>query len=322
MRPSQIESWALEVVDRVQAGIPIEDFRLELKATWIAPEKAARRIAGHANAARGAPILWLIGIDEKYGVVGVDHDRFLSWHHQMTACFDGIAPSVIDMIIPVNGATIVALLFETDRAPFIVQNPVFGRQGGGPVQWEIPWREGTAIRSARRQDVMRLLMPLQRRPSFEILDGQIQADFNRPDADSLLWRMSLSLYNAAIGDDRIVIPFHKCQAAFKCGENGSWIGFDSILIRPPYRVGGFSSSLQAMLSLTIQGTPDEVFITGPGKLLLEAEVETPLLGDLRQAVVKTSISLLAIDADHPIHLAFDFEPAVPENGAAFNWSLM
>jgi hypothetical protein len=53
MRPPEIEAWALDVIRRVSSGQPHEDFRVELKADWITTEKAARRLAGHANAARG-----------------------------------------------------------------------------------------------------------------------------------------------------------------------------------------------------------------------------------------------------------------------------
>jgi hypothetical protein len=66
MRPIEIEAWVLRVVDQVKKGQPNEDRRVELKAEWIEPpEKAARQIAGHANAARGSNILWIIGLDEK-----------------------------------------------------------------------------------------------------------------------------------------------------------------------------------------------------------------------------------------------------------------
>lgn len=46
MRNHEIENWALSIVDRVLAGQPIEDVRVELKSTWIDAKKAARRIAG------------------------------------------------------------------------------------------------------------------------------------------------------------------------------------------------------------------------------------------------------------------------------------
>jgi hypothetical protein len=73
--PEQVEAWVLPIVDRVRERRSIEDDRVELKADWPDIEKAARRVAGHANAAGGGSVLWIIGIDERRGVVpfaGVD----------------------------------------------------------------------------------------------------------------------------------------------------------------------------------------------------------------------------------------------------------
>jgi hypothetical protein len=305
MRPAQIEAWAVKIIDRVREGKPIEDARVELKATWIAPEKAARRIAGHANAARGAPILWLIGLDEQYGVVGVDHGRFLSWYAQVQACFDGVAPSVVDLAIPVDGASVVVLFFNTDRVPFLVQNPVFGLAGGGPVQWEVPWREGTAIRSADRQALLKLLAPLQPRPVLELLRGELTAALTGSKTSGVLWRLSLDLYNLSVDEGRMVIPFHKCQGAFQIGAHGAWVKFETLEIKPPYPLPKDASRVTAQSSLTIQGTSDEVFISGPGKMVLEAQTEIPMLELSGDEVVHVSITLVVINADFPIKLSLD-----------------
>src|SRR2546423_5353429 len=123
MRPSQIEAWVLRVVEVLEKGAPIEDSQVELKAQWPDPKKAARQIAGHANAAHGEPILWLIGVDEKTGAVGADREELSKWWPQVESQFDGLAPRVTDLNVPFNGVTIVALLMETDRAPFVVNNP-------------------------------------------------------------------------------------------------------------------------------------------------------------------------------------------------------
>ncbi len=84
MRQRDIEVWALGIIRRVEMEQPHEDSRVELKAVW--PEdsaKAARQVAGHANAARGEPILWLIGVDEKKGVVGATFEEITKWWGQV-----------------------------------------------------------------------------------------------------------------------------------------------------------------------------------------------------------------------------------------------
>lgn len=182
MNSRQIESWALRVIDCVKKGQPNEDFLVELKRDWIDQEKAARRIAGHANAARGENILWLIGVDENQGVIGVNITDLASWYSTVESCFNELAPRMIPLNIPVDGKTVVALFFETDRAPFVVKNPVYGSKGAGAVELEVPWRENTSIRSARCSDLIRLLAPLERLPEIEIIDCDFTATIKGEDS--------------------------------------------------------------------------------------------------------------------------------------------
>jgi hypothetical protein len=189
MRPAQIEAWVLHLVDRVVAGERIEDVRVELKAQWPEAKAAARRIAGHANSSAGDPVLWVIGLDEIKGVVPISPIELADWRAQVEAEFDGIAPEFIDLAVPTETGTLVGLLFDTSRRPYVVKNPVFGKRGGGPASLEVPWRSGTAVRSAKREDLIRLLAPLpspleQRRQrtaqaSLDELgdDGRVVLDF-------------------------------------------------------------------------------------------------------------------------------------------------
>ena len=140
MRKHEIESWTLSVIERLEKGQPIEDSRVELKAEWPEKQKAARRIAGHANQARGEPILWLIGVDEDKGPIGAKKADMAQWWGEVVTQFDGVSPEVTDLVVPVKGVSVVALLFETDRFPFVVKNPAHGKPNGGPVEREVPWR--------------------------------------------------------------------------------------------------------------------------------------------------------------------------------------
>lgn len=81
MRTHQIESCAMQVIDRVMNGQPNEDSLCELKAEWPTDfPRAARQLAGHANAARNQHILWIIGIDEKaHAIRGASHAQFADW---------------------------------------------------------------------------------------------------------------------------------------------------------------------------------------------------------------------------------------------------
>src|ERR1043165_8426277 len=154
MKPRDVELWALQVLQQIADGGRYETALVELKADWTEPQKTARRIAGHANAARGNNVLWLIGVDEKMGIVGATPTNIATWYAQVEREFDHLAPEVADVAIDWQGVTVFALGFETDRAPYVVKNPRFGQQGGGSVSRDVPWRQGTAVDSATRSQLL------------------------------------------------------------------------------------------------------------------------------------------------------------------------
>lgn len=306
MNSRQIENWALKVIDCVKSGQPNEDFLVELKRDWIHGAKAARRIAGHANAARGENILWLIGVDEKEGVIGAKTADLASWYPTVESFFNELAPRMIPLNVPVDGKTVVALLFETDRAPFVVKNPVYGSSSGGAVELEVPWRENTSIRSARRSDLIRLLTPLELLPEIEILDGYLTKTIEGEDSvgnyipDEL--RLSLELYIVPKSRNRIVIPFHRCQVEF---ETLGIPTIESIWVRLYPARGdhyGFGSTGR-LGSLTIKSTLNEIIIDGPGKVSLEATVGRLALPDNSKICdVHISVHLLPTGANRPVVL--------------------
>lgn len=160
MTHQEVEVWAREIVEAVLANQRIEDSRVELKSKWLEPRKAADRLAAHANAARGTSILWLVGVDEKGSkLVNVDPVELANWLRSVESFFDGFAPRLaIDVNVRIDGDTVVALYFETHQgAPFVV----IGTKGSYP-EFIVPWREGTALRAARRDDLLRILVPIRR----------------------------------------------------------------------------------------------------------------------------------------------------------------
>ncbi len=117
MLSQHIEGRVLNLVERVLNGARIEDFRVECKGTWPSAAKAARQIAGHANAARGEPILWIIGLDEDNNrVTGASEVELADWWAQVTAAHDeGITPGLTSLIVPVNPEQSVVALYMTSR---------------------------------------------------------------------------------------------------------------------------------------------------------------------------------------------------------------
>jgi hypothetical protein len=308
MNSRQIESWALRVIDSVKSGQPNEDFLVELKREWIQEYKAARRIAGHANAARGENILWLIGVDEEKGVdcvIGANAADLASWYPTVESFFNELAPRMIPLNIPVDDKTVVALLFETDRAPFVVKNQAYGSTGGGSVELEVPWRENTSIRSAHRSDLIRLLAPLEFLPEIEILDIELTAKIGGKNSvgnyhpDEL--RLNSELYIVPKSRERVIIPFHRCRVEF---EIPGVLTFESnwMSLNPARGIDGIGVVLKPG-SLTIQSTVYEIIIEGSGKISLAAIAQRPSLPeDRKNCDVRISIYLLPTTASRPVVL--------------------
>src|SRR5438128_2592511 len=126
MKGQDITDWALNIIGRALSGQPTEDSRIELKAVWPEVRKAARRLAGHANASYGESILWIIGVDQKAReIVGAGGKELANWYPQLQKEFDGnVAPHLIaDVNLTSDGKPVVALLFDTSNAPYVVKVP-------------------------------------------------------------------------------------------------------------------------------------------------------------------------------------------------------
>lgn len=266
MRPPEIEYWTLQIVDRVLLGQPVEDARVELKADWLPADKAARRLAGHANAARGQPILWIIGVDEKKrSLVDLDRTELAGWWARVAAQFDDVSPALTDLVVRVQGSSVVALYFETMRAPYVVRNAAYGTPTGGSVELEVPWREATAVRSARREELLRILVPITLEPRIELLDATVsvnpQKSTRAADGFVTAWTIDMRVYIEPMGDDRVVFPMHRASLSLRLPATRT-------TLRPPklgYRPTGSPNAPQ---SATVFITQSEVVDDGPGLLTL------------------------------------------------------
>ncbi|MGB7209444.1 MAG: hypothetical protein WBD27_12340 [Pyrinomonadaceae bacterium] len=164
MKQQELETLARDVVNDILQNNDVEDSRFELKASWLDSEKAAQRLGAHANASRGENVIWIIGVDEKRRTLtDLNIAEKGNWLKSVEKHFDGFAPRMLlDVNFTVQDKKLVALLFETEKeAPFVIKSS----QGGFP-QFFVPWRVGTDMRAARREDLLSLLVPIQRLASL------------------------------------------------------------------------------------------------------------------------------------------------------------
>jgi hypothetical protein len=257
------------------------------------PNSAARRIAGHCNSNAGDNVLWAIGVDKNGSITGADPHERASWWAQVEAEFEGESPRLRDIAILEQGKLVVLLMFEADRAPFVVRNAKFGQQGGGPVAREVPWREGTAIRSAKRSDLLKLLIPAVALPKLE---------FHNAQAD--LWAsgrfaVSLAVYAISPLGSAIVLPDHQARGSFKLPDR----------------------SLNGELEVRLFATSESQSFFGPWGVRMkpEAKLHTINQGD-RQIILEgpgffrfegTSLFDLTLDWSDPgpLSVSFNTRPA-------------
>ncbi len=322
MRLAEVEAWALRIIDGVRSGVRQEDTRVELKVEWIADrQKVARQLAGSCNAARGSEVLWLFGVDEVRGVLGCAPEDFASWWQGVTAEFAGVAPKPTEVVVHDGGLTFMAVLFSTVRSPFLIKNPQHGTRGGGPIQREVPWREGTSTRTATREDLLRLLDPSMPTPHVEVVRGRMTVRANnQPDAagerQGYHWFLDLTSYVTSPVGVAVVLPEHRCQGQI------TFEGFDLTMDTTPKlsptgrsdgRLMGSGRSEPVEASL-IQRGDAQVVVMGPGFLSLTAHIyqsfpgPPPNLALLDSANVRMALRPAGSDRSIAIGVALDRVP--------------
>ena len=283
LRPQEIETLVLDIVERLKSGRPIEDDTVELKAKWPDDEKkAARQLAGSANAARGDFLLWIIGINERsQRVEGIDPLELSNWIAKVARYFDGEAPSVVSRAISINGVTVMALYFETaTNAPFVIN-----RDSGDK---EVPWRWGTGVRSAKRLELLQLLVPTLHNPEVEVLSSRLSLleEPHNSAGYEWHWRIENVVYITPQGERRIVIPYHRCRATISIEGLPEPILIQRLFFyprgHPPMSENDSTyynnlSAEKPKEALGLQYSRDEVYVTGPGMAWFIGEGWTPNL---------------------------------------------
>lgn len=220
MRPTDVEQWCARLVDRFERGLRAEDDRVEVKRQLPSGNAVdvARRIAGHANQARANEILWFIGAveDPVPRVLGQSPGEpdAATWWTPIEARFDDVAPAPVFAHTTLDSTrSVLGIGFDTTRPPYVI------RLAMDKPSREVPWREGTRIRTANRFDLLRLLAPITKQPRLSLLHAHVYA---RPERDRragagdedhhIGWQGSLNYYVDCA--EPIIFPDHRCRASF------------------------------------------------------------------------------------------------------------
>ena len=242
---------------------------MELKREFTPKHNGnARRLAGLANAARGERVLWIVGVDEDtHQVVGAGEVELSDWWAGVASHFDELPPAMLNLSVPVQGTNVQALMFETDRAPFVVKTGT-----GGAITREVPWRESTQVDSVRRSDLLRMLTPLTFVPDFEILDLNFTVTAHNTLAQSAVAKASIYVLPRA--GQRVVFPFHKVQIAYEC--KGTTHIISNVWLSVPQSLSQKNGGVTTLTSKTITESSSEIVVDGPGTFEVHASGSIPV----------------------------------------------
>jgi len=210
-----LQGWAYEVVERVVRKQVAEDDLVEFKSAWIDPDKAARRIAAQANAARGEDFLWLIGIDPRQNdpFVQIDPVEPDAWLREVESYFvDRRRPEWRCFQLTYNDKSIYVIAFGTAEFPFLISLKKINQKSGCPegiADAELPWRSGTGTRSATRQQILSLLYDIPPLPDIEVMGSEFvpfESETGTVDFDLGFYA---KLYIIPRSPGALVIPFHR-----------------------------------------------------------------------------------------------------------------
>ncbi|WP_437490606.1 hypothetical protein WME75_14000 [Sorangium sp. So ce1014] len=298
---AQLERRVIDIADRVKRRVPIEDSLVELKREW--PEHTdkkryefSRQIAGHANSAGGSPILWIIGIHDKSATVpGATDDELSTWLAIFKSHFDGLAPDLlINLVVPVGDVSVVALRFDTSRAPYVLKYPRLSE----PTR-EVPWREGNAARTATREDLMRVLAPVEAVPDIEPREC-IVSEGGRHDALQLSLRFEMYVHSAT--GEKVTFPLYKCKAAIgntRADGKIRWVPMSvaRITASPHHTTKPGYGHIE---SKTVIESASETIVSGAGMVTMYARIDAKL-GKLRKTV-EADVSLWVLGAGRAVRL--------------------
>ncbi len=301
------------IIQRGERGQPTETDNVELKSGWEAVKdhyKVARQIAGCVNASMGNDFILLIGVQEKpdFEVTGASDIELSDWWTNVKNCFAGASPSFATYVLPYGEKSVVALVFNTTLAPFLVRNQWHGkRDQKGDVAAEVPWREANGARTATREDLLSMLVSAELTPDCELRDCLLGQGSNGGRPYVVL---TMTLYVEPKTDRRLVIPIHRCEALIRIGEQ-----FTSELTCERL-FAGRNEALRHIEkrpdSVTIVESATELLINGPGAVILQARMPESISrynGSDIDVIVKIGMSRIG----HPIAMRCTLRPAPAPN---------
>lgn len=213
----------------------------------------------------------------------------------------------------------LALGFETDRRPYVL------KLTGDKASREVPWREATRVRSANRWDLLRLLVPLSRRPILTVLGGRLAAREVHSPSGNRKWRWygSVSVYVETV--ERLVLPDHLCAASLAMG--GRRLELDAhcstdrrAVVLADWPQVGESEPVGSLASVGDR----QLLVDGPTPMAVVLSMETPFdespVAPGARGRLEMRIGIAGMERP-TVRLDAALRPAPTNSGEAAAWSL-
>ncbi|MGY4856324.1 hypothetical protein [Cryobacterium sp. AP23] len=278
MNKAELEMRARIAVGAARAGHSPEDDFLEMKREWPDPIKASRQLAGLANKANGERFLYLVGVDESDGSIHAsDTNDPANWWAQVQRRFNETAPFLIRHLLVefVPDEFFTVLLFESNSAPYVIMSP----KGGSP-ELEIPIRDGTRTRSAKRSEVLAMSAQHQGSVNISVLSASMIASWHAhhtyatsseeleeaPEHNRLTGTATLFLDHDGI--NAILLPLHLMAGTLSA--NGKSYSISPV---PVFDASDPTANSDAPQFGT-RANRDGIVLTGPGSCSITFSVQT------------------------------------------------
>lgn len=189
---------------------------------------------------------------------------------------------------------------------------------------EVPWRDGTSVRTATRNDLVRMLVPTVAQPEVEVLHGSGRLTIEKENfpSDTVIGvklSFSISVYLYPRDEGTVVIPFHKCQCVLADSTGGNLIDEFQFTM---YRPFSYHSQGSRPDTVTLERTSSELIAHGPGKCSIEVDVVLPAEPEwLKTEPLQLRIVLYVIDSELPVEIGVPLKQGEPASDAIRWWSI-
>lgn len=267
----ELEIRVQEIISAIQNGAFIEDDLIELKRELIDPRKAARRLAGHANQANGDYIVWIVGIDEATGEVHPITMSTDEWWAQVIAEFDdGVFPQLgRNRRVHLNeDESVLVLVFETDEAPYLVQTHDAG------LDREVPLRSATAVRSARRHELLRIIGSAVRTPTSRVIWAEADLWNKGEQPEHVILRITVRLlFNPRTATDVLLLADGMAVHAAAYNADGETVWTDAS--KMPNLADPHEEGSEFAMANRLERIEDGAYLNGPSVAHVEAGFHVP-----------------------------------------------